>query len=166
MDCHWTDTVIEDQNVFNTVLVLMMNGKLEDLSCQHVTKAEVRLEYRRHRGDGKHTSHIFAFLLISSEAVKRVLKVGVGEASFDLREVVIVAEGQVVDLVGVVHALSFTREELNDVSERVVTDVEIAWHTIHLDEALESAALATLQFLLDALQQLIARSLLLIVVFD
>jgi hypothetical protein len=166
VDCHGADTVIEDQNVFNAVLVLVMDGKLEDLRSQHVAKAEVRLKYGRYSVEGKHTPHIFALLLISGEAIEWVLNVGVREAAFDLGKIVKVAEGQVVDLVRIVQTLALRSEHLDDVSESVVTNVEVARHAVHFDEPLESATLASLQFLLNALQELFARCLLFIYVFD
>lgn len=107
---NWGYLIIKDDDVLLvcSLLVLLMDLKLEYFSCEPVSKTEVRLKDRGHRLDGKHGPHSslgdFSCIADFLKTIERVLNIGVWESPFNAFELLLCAEGEMVDFERIVQA--------------------------------------------------------------
>jgi hypothetical protein len=140
--------------------MLLMDFQLEDLSCEPVAKTKIRFENRWNRLDCKHRLQLVSanFFLVSHIfiAIKRVLDVGVRESSFDAFESLLGAERQVVNLVRIVKFDTLLSQQIDHIAKRVVGDVEVSRHSLYLEESMKTAALAIVELLKYAIEELVS----------
>jgi hypothetical protein len=102
MNCNWGNFVIEDDDVFLCSGVFLMYFDLENFCCEPVAETKIGFENRGYSLKCKHRSgdcrDLAIFLHIGSlVCVKRMLYIGVREATFYSVEVCQRTERQVVD---------------------------------------------------------------------
>lgn len=124
---------------------LIIRHQLIDMLSRH---SALKVAWHRHElenGPNALRNGVFALLCDvvrgAGDAVGRVLQVQVRVVTFNVVVVLLLAEGNVVDFVGVVHVETLVSERKDYVVEGVGGDMEVARDPVDFDVAGETAAL-------------------------
>ncbi len=76
------------------------------------------------------------------KAIKRMLDVRVREAPFDAVKSLLGAEWHVVDLEWIIQLDALLHQQVDHITERMMSDVEISGYALHLEESFKAASLS------------------------